>query len=65
MYKLIPSAKDTVDLSIEFDRYRDSRQRELTNNKSQKDNFNLRNYLKDVFGFAEHQEGATYDLDIN
>ena len=36
MYKLITSAKDTEDLSIGFDRSRDKRQSELTDNKSQK-----------------------------
>ena len=50
------SAKHSVDLSIGFDRDRGRRQRELTNNKTQKGKFHLRIYLKDNFGFAEHQK---------
>ena len=33
MYKLLTSSKDSDDLSIDFDRSRDKRKRELTNNK--------------------------------
>ena len=62
MYKLITSAKDTNDLSIGFDRDRNRRQRELTNNKNQKGKFHLRIMLKDIFGFAEWQEKGTYGL---
>ena len=32
----------------------------MNNNKTQKKKFHLRIYLKDVFGFAEHYETATY-----
>ena len=49
-------------MSIGFDRSRDRRQREFTNNKNQKEKFHLRIYLGDVFGFAEHQEKGTYGL---
>ena len=59
MYKLLSSSRSSDDLSIDFDRSRDRRKRELTNNKTQKEKFHLRIYLKDVFGFAEHQETAT------
>ena len=38
------------------------RQRELAHNKSQKGKYHVRIYLKDVFGFAEYQEKATYGL---
>ena len=62
VYKLITSAKNTVDLSIGFDRDRVMRQRELTNNKTQEGEFHLRNLLKDIFGFAGHQEKATFGL---
>ena len=62
MYKLITSARNTDDLSIGFDRSRDRRQRQLTNNKIQKGKFHLRIYLEDVFGFAEHQETGTFGL---
>ena len=62
MYKLLTSSKGSDDLSICFDRDRNRRQRELSNNKSQKRKYHVRLYLKDVFGFAEYQEKATYGL---
>ena len=62
MYKLLTSRKGSDDLSIGFDRDRNRRQRELTNNKPQKRKFHNRIYVKDVFGFAEYQEKATYGL---
>ena len=62
MYKLLSSSRDSVDLSIGFDRSRDKRKQELLNNKTQKGKFHLRNYLKDVFGFAEYQESGTFGL---
>ena len=55
-------SKGSDDLSIGFDRDRGRRQRELTNTKSQKGKYHVRIYLKDVFGFAEYQEKATYGL---
>ena len=62
MCKLLTSSRGSDDLSIGFDRSRDGRKRELTNSKTQKGKFHLRIYLKDVFGFAEHQETATYGI---
>ena len=62
MYKLITSSRGSDDLSIGFDRDRNRRQRELTKNKTQKGNYHVRIYLKDVFGFAEYQQKATYGL---
>ena len=62
MYKLSTSNKDSEDLSIGFDRSRDRRKRELTNNKTIKGNYHMRVYLKDFFGFSEHQEKGTYGL---
>ena len=62
MYKLLTSSKGSDDLSIGFDRDRGRRQRELTNTKTQKGKYHIRIYLKDVFGFAEHQEKGTYGL---
>ena len=62
MYKLITSSKGSDDLSIGFDRDRNGRQRELTNKKTQKGKYHVRIYLKDVFGFAEYHEKATYGL---
>ena len=49
-------------MSIGFDRSRDRRKRELTNNKNIKGKYHLRIYLRDISGFAEHQETATYGL---
>ena len=62
MYKLLSSSKDGDDLSIGFDRNRGRRKNELTNNKNIKGKFHVRIYLKDVFGFAEHQQKGTYGL---
>ena len=55
MYKLPTSSKGSDDLSLGFDRDRGRRQRELTNNKTQKGKYHIRIYLKDVFGYAENQ----------
>ena len=62
MYKLLTSSKVSDDLSIGFDRDRTRRRNELTNNKNIKGKYHVRIYLKDVFGFAEYQEKATYGL---
>ena len=62
MYKLLTSSRDSDDLSIGFDRDRNKRKRELNNNKNIKDKYHMRIYLKDIFGFAEHQEKATKGL---
>ena len=62
MYKLLTSAKDANDLSIGFDRDHNKRQRELTNTKNIKARYHVQIMLKDIFGFAEHQEKATYEL---
>ena len=62
MYKLITSAKGCNDLSVGFDRDRERRRNELTNNKHVKGKYHVIIMLKDVFGFAEHPEKATYGL---
>ena len=63
MYKLLTSSKDSDDLPIGLDHSRDRRKRELNNNnKNIKGKYHVRIYLKDFFGFAEHQEMATYGL---
>ena len=62
MYKLLTSSKGSDDLFIGFDRDRNRRQRELTNNKTQKGKDHIRIYLKDIFGFAEYQDKGTYGL---
>ena len=62
MYKLISSAKDSNDLSIGFDQSSNRRKGELTANKSVKGKYHPKILLKEVFGFAECQEKATYGL---
>ena len=62
IYKLLTSSKDSDDLSIGFDRNSGTRKNELTNNKSIKGKYHIRIYLKDIFGYAEHQEKGTYGL---
>ena len=62
MYKLISSAKDTDDLSIGFDHSRNRRRDELALNKDIKFKYHLKILLRDIFGFAEHQERASYSL---
>ena len=60
--KLIKRTKNSDELSFGFDRDQNRRQRELTNNKNQKGYYHIGSYLKDIFGFAEHKEKATYGL---
>ena len=62
MYKLITSSKDSNDLSVGFDNNRNRRRDELALNKNIKGKYHLKILLKDIFGFAEHQEKATYGL---
>ena len=62
MYKLITSSKDSNDLSVGFNNSRDRRRDELAQNKNIKGKYHLKIMLKDVFGFAECQEKATYGL---
>ena len=62
MYKLIKSCKDSDNMSIGFLRVIDTGERELSISKGTKRNYHVGTYLKDVFGFAEHQESATYGL---
>ena len=61
-YKLKTSSKKSDDLSIGFDRSMARRRDEMTNNKSVIGKYHIRIMLKDVFGFAEGQEKATYGL---
>ena len=62
VYKLLPSSRDSDDLSIGLDRDRKRRKRVLTNNKNIKFKNHMRIYLKDIIGFAEQQEKVTYGL---
>ena len=63
LYKLTTSARRSDDLSIGFNRDRGRTQRKLTNNKNMKLNHQGRNLLRDIFGFAEHQEKATLSIE--
>ena len=49
-------------LSIGFDRDRGRRKNELSDNKNIKGKYHTRIYLKDILGFSECQEKATYGL---
>ena len=62
MYKLITSSKDSNDLSIGIDYSRKRRRDELALNKNIKGKYHVKIMLKDIFGYAEHQEKATYGL---
>ena len=62
MFKLTTSSKNSDDLSIGFDRSPNRRKDEVALNKSVKSKYHVRIMLKDVFGFAEGQEKATFGL---
>ena len=64
IYKQV-TAKKSDDLSIGFDRSRDRRKQQLTNNRNVNGKFHVRIMLKDVFGFAEGMEKSTYGLGYN
>ena len=49
-------------MSSGFDRDRYRRRRELTNEKNIRGKYHVRVYLKEIFGFAEHQEKCTNGL---
>ena len=65
MNKLLTSSKDSDDVSIGFDGSRDKRKRELTNNKNIKGKYHIRNYLKDIFGFANTKKKDHMFSDTN
>ena len=62
MYKLITSSRDSNELSIGFDHSRNRRRYELALNKKIKGKYHVKIMLKDIFGYAEHQEKATCGL---
>ena len=62
MYKLKTSAKDLDYLSIGFDRSRDRRQQEITNDKNQKRQYHVRIMLSDVFRSPKDQQKGTFGL---
>ena len=53
MYNIVTSARVCDDFSIGFDRDRNRRQRELTNNKKIKREYDVRIMLNAISGFAE------------
>ena len=65
MYQLITSAKGYNELSVGFSRCRGRRKEDLNNNKNIKGKYHLTIMLKDVFGYAEHQEESTFGLGNN
>ena len=62
MYKLITSSRNSDDFPIGFDRDRERRKRDLTNNKNMKGKNHVTIMLQDTFGFAEHQQKGLYGL---
>ena len=56
------SSRDSDDLSTGFHRSNGVRERKLTNNKQTKENYHVRIFFKDIFGFQEHQGDCTYGL---
>ena len=55
-------AKIVMNYQLAFTEELTLAKKELINNKRTRGNFQVRSYLKDVFGFAEHQENAIYGL---
>ena len=62
MYNLLKSRKGSEDVSISFHRNIAAREKELTNLKELKEKYLVRISVRDIFGFATHQENATYSL---
>ena len=62
MYKIKTSNRGSDDLSVGFDWDHIRKQRELTKNRNIKGKSLVRNLLKEVFEFAEHQEKCKYGL---
>ena len=62
MYKLLPSAKGSDDLSIGFDWDQNRGKLESSNNKKMKGENHARFHSKNIFDFAKHQEKATFRL---
>ena len=62
MYKLITSSRGSDDLSEGFDRSRNRRRDELAQNRNLKSKYHLRFMLWLIFGCAEFQQKAAFDL---
>ena len=60
--RLLTSSGDSDDLSVGFNGSIEALETKLTNIEAAKGNYYVRVYLKDVFGFAEHQDNCTYGL---
>ena len=56
------SSRDCDDLSMDFPSSIDAREGEMTNKKTTEGICHVRSYLKDKFGFADHQDNCTYGL---
>ena len=62
MWKLKTSAEETDYWSTGFDRDRNRRKQELTNNKNNNGTFYVRIMLKDALDIVEYQEETSYGL---
>ena len=62
MHKLLSSGRDSDDLSIGFHKSNGVREKEFTNIKTTKGNYLVSVHLKNVLGFAEHQDACTFGL---
>ena len=60
MYKLLPGRKDSDDSSIGYHRDITIGERESIENKTTKQIYHVRTCFKEYFGFAGHQEKATF-----
>ena len=60
IYKLLTSSRGSDDMSIDFDRDRGRRQKELKIYKDIKGKYHIRCYLKNNFVYVDHQEKATH-----
>ena len=65
MHRLLTSARDTDILSIDFDRNRIRRERELSNNKHQQGKNQVRTMLKEFFWFSRTSRKSPFmDWDL-
>ena len=62
LYDLISVSEDNDISSVGFQRNFEDQDRHLAKNKATIGKYHVRCFLKDVFGFAEHHENATYVL---
>ena len=62
MYRLVSSSRESDDMFVGFHRSFEAREREKTKLKTTKANHHVRIYLKDVCGFADCQENASYGV---